>query len=207
MADIDEQRKRVEELKRKILEQKKKGEAAPSSNLSINKPIDEAKKSTAPVQSQAQEVKQQAEVMSQHRTEEVINKTEKTAPRQQEEEKRRTDTEKTTQVQRTVPVASLQAYAQTLKQAWSNGSLSKDEENLLSTLRKSMGISDEEHASLEQEVRLEIYLYALVDSWKNGSITLQDLDRLEGLREKFNISAEEHMRLEKQVRQDILKQH
>ena len=68
-----------------------------------------------------------------------------------------------------------------------------------------MGISDEEHASLEQEAQLEIYLHAIVDSWKNGSITPQDLDRLDVLREKFNISAEEHMRLEKQVRHEILR--
>jgi hypothetical protein len=137
----------------------------------------------------------------------VKDKTEKVAPRQQEEEKPRTETEKNTQVQHTIAVASLQAYAQTLKEAWANGSLSKDEENLLSTLRKSMGISEEEHLSLERELRLEIYLQAIVDSWKNGSLTLQDLDRLDALREKFNISAEEHMRLEKQVRHEILKQH
>ena len=135
------------------------------------------------------------------------DKTEKIAPQQKEEVKPHTVAEKSIQVQHAVPVASLQAYAQTLKEAWANGSLSKDEENLLLTLRKSMGISDEEHASLEQEVRLEIYLYAIVDCWKNGSLTAQDLDRLDTLREKFNISAEEHMRLEKQVRQEILKQH
>jgi predicted RNase H-like nuclease len=207
MTDIDEQRKRVEELKRKILEQKKKGEPASSLDLSIKKPVEEAKKPSTPVQNQAKEITQQPVIGNQHRTEEVIHNTEKTAPRQQEEDKRRIETEKTPQVQHTVPVISLQAYAQTLKQAWSNGSLSKDEENLLSTLRKSMGITDEEHESLEQEVRIDIYLQAIVDSWKNGSITPQDLDRLDALREKFNISAEEHMRLEKQVRQEILRQH
>jgi hypothetical protein len=204
MADIDEQRKKVEELKRKILEQKKKGEAAPPSPVSINKPVDEVKERTAPVQSKVQEVKQQAEKESQHRTLEVNNATKKITSQQQEEEKRHIEREKTAQVQHKVGVASLQIYAQTLKQAWMNGSVSKDEENLLLTLRKSMGISDEEHASLEQEVRLEIYLQAIIDSWKNGAITPQDLDRLDALREKFNISAEEHMRLEKQVRQEIL---
>ncbi|MCX6120810.1 MAG: hypothetical protein NTX44_04265 [Ignavibacteriales bacterium] len=206
MADIDEQRKRVAELKQKILEQKKKSESAPSLDASINTPVDKAKEPTAPVQNQAQDVKQQVEAASQHRPEEVINKTEKIVLPQQEEEKRRAETEKNAQAQHVNPVVYLQAYAQTLKQAWANGSMSKDEENLLSTLRKSMGISDEVHASLEQEVRLEIYLQAIVDCWKNGSITPQDLDRLDAMRERFHISAEEHMRLEKQVRQDILKQ-
>ena len=69
-----------------------------------------------------------------------------------------------------------------------------------------MGISDQDHMDLEQEVQLEIYLQAIVDSWKSGSITPQDLDRLDILRERFNISAEEHLRLEKQVRQEVLRQ-
>jgi hypothetical protein len=207
MTDINEQKRRVEELKRKILEQKKKSEAAPTLGLPINKSVDVPKEQTTPVESQEEEVKQQAWIDGFHQTEEVKQKAEKPALRKQEEEKQHTETEKAKQVQHTVPVVSLQAYAQTLKQAWANGSISKDEENLLLTLRKSMGISDEEHVSLEQEIRLEIYLQAIVDSWKNGSITPQDLDRLDTLRERFNISAEEHMRLEKQVRQEILKQH
>jgi hypothetical protein len=206
MADIDEQRKRVEELKRRILEQKKKSEAAPPIDLPLNNSVDEAKKPAAPVQTQPQN-KQQAEAASQLRAKEVINKPEKNILPQQGEEKGRAGTEKNAQSPHTFPIVYLQAYAQTLKQAWSNGSISKDEEDLLFTLRKSMGISDEEHASLEQEVRLEVYLQAIVESWKNGSITPQDLDRLDALRERFHISAEEHMRLEKQVRQEILKQH
>ena len=100
---------------------------------------------TAPVQSQAQEIKQQAEIGSQHRTEEVNRQNrENCSPATRRRETAHRD-RKNTQVQHTVPVVSLQAYAQTLKQAWANGSLSKDEENLLLTLRKSMGISDEEH--------------------------------------------------------------
>jgi len=206
MTDIDEQRKKVEELKRKILEQKKKGEAGPLSEPPIGKPVEEVKEQKAPVQIQAQEIKKQEKIDGQHQKEEVKDRTEKIVPRHQEEEKLHTEAEKVVHVQHAVPVASLQAYAQALKQAWANGSISQDEENLLQTLRKSMGISDEEHESLEQEVRLEIYLYAIVDCWKNGSLTAQDLDRLDTLREKFNISAEEHMRLEKHVRQEILRQ-
>jgi hypothetical protein len=207
MTDIEEQRRKVEELKRKILEQKKKSDVAPSTDLSINKPVNEVKERTAPVQSSAQVLNQKKELESQQKKDNVIDNTPKVALQQQGGEKRPLEPEKKGQIQHTVPVIALQAYAQTLKQAWSNGALSQDEENLLLTLRKSMGISDEEHMSLEQEVRLEIYLQAIVDSWKNGAITRQDSDRLDGLREKFNISAEEHMRLEKQVRKEILKQH
>jgi hypothetical protein len=206
MADIDEQRKKVEELKRKILEQKKTGGVASSPELPIDKTVVEVKETTAPVQAPVQDVKPQAEGENQRRPEEVPTKTEKFAPQQKEEVKLHAQTEKIAPAPHAVSVASLQAYAQALKQAWANGSVSQDEENLLLTIRRSMGISDEEHVSLEQEVRLEIYLFAIVDCWKHGSLTPQDLDKLDALRERFHISAEEHMRLEKQVRQDILKQ-
>jgi len=204
MADLDEQRKKVEELKRKILEQKKKGA---SSEPSISKPIADIKEKVAPVQNQVPEVKQPTKAAIQQQTQKEIGKTENNIFPQQEEEKWHAGIEISAKTQHTVSIVSLQAYAQTLKQAWANGALSKDEETLLSTLRKSMGISDEEHASLEQEAKLDVYLQAIIDSWKNGSITPQDSDRLDVLRERFKISAEEHMRLEKQVRQEILRQH
>lgn len=207
MTDIDEQRKRVEELKRKILEQKKKGEGVLSPALPTNNSVDAGHEKPLPAQQPVQENNHPVEVARPQQTEETSRKAEKPVGQQKEVEKPSAEKEKTAPVQHVVSVASLQAYVQALKQAWANGSVSQDEENLLLTLRKAMGISNEEHESLEQEVRLEIYLNAIVDCWKTGSLTPQDLDRLDSLREKFNISAEEHMRLEKQVRHEILKQH
>lgn len=204
MADIDEQRKKVEELKRKILEQKKKGDAVSTPGLPTSNPVDVVQEKPVPAAGQVQEIKPPVAVVSPQRTEETPLYAKKIVVQQEVEEKPHV---KTPPAQQAVSVASLQAYVQALKQAWANGSVSQDEENLLSTLRKAMGISSEEHVSLEQEVRLEIYLNAIVDCWKNGSLSPQDSDRLEALREKFKISAEEHMRLEKQVRQEILKQH
>src|SRR5512139_2728960 len=95
--------------------------------------------------------------------------------------------------------AAVQAYVSALRQAWGDGNLSKDEEVLLATLRKSLGITPEEHAGLEQEIQLEIYLEAVVNGWKDGSISPEDSEHLDELREKFRISAEEHLRMEKQV--------
>ena len=92
---------------------------------------------------------------------------------------------------------------------WPDGShfdYSNDEESLLDTLRKSLGIDNDQHSSLEQEIQLEIYLEAIVEGWKDGAITPEDSEKLDVLREKFSISAEEHLRLEKQVRREILKQ-
>jgi hypothetical protein len=207
MTDIDEQRKKVEELKRKILEQKKTGGASSMIDLSSSNPTTEVNASPAPTPIPVQEAKQPDVVERKHQPEEGIPSGEKNIPRPKVEGSSHTEAEKKSLAPHAVSVVVLQAYAQALKQAWANGSVSQDEENLLQTLRKSLGISEEEHNSLEQEVRLEIYLYAIIDCWKRGALTADDLDRLDTMREKFNISAEEHMRLEKQVRQEILRQH
>lgn len=84
--------------------------------------------------------------------------------------------------------------------------MSDDEEKLLLSLRKSLGITQEEHGGLEQEIQLEIYLEALVEGWRDGAITPQESERLDVLREAFGLTAEEHIRLERQVRHEILKQ-
>jgi hypothetical protein len=224
MPDLDEQRQKVEELKRKILEQKKKDAADALSSPVIDKFVEEEKKRAGMAERQALEVQRQTELASKRLVEETRRQVEEKSRRQQEEEKsrrqqeeeksrrqqeeekRRAEIQKGTQAPPTVPVVSIQAYAQALKHAWTDGALSKDENAILVTLRNAMGISDQEHTDLEQEVQLEIYLQAIVDSWKTGSITPQDLDRLDILRERFNISAEEHLRLEKQVRQEVLRQ-
>ena len=215
MPDLDEQRQKVEELKRKILEQKKKDAADALSSPVIDKFVEEEKKRAGMAERQALEVQRQTELASKRLMEETRRQVEEKSRRQQEEEKsrrqqeeekRRAEIQKGTQAPPTVPVVSIQAYAQALKHAWTDGALSKDENAILVTLRNAMGISDQEHTDLEQEVQLEIYLQAIVDSWKSGSITPQDLDYLDILRERFKISAEEHLRLEKQVRQEILRQ-
>jgi len=232
MPDLDEQRRKVEELKRKILEQKKREAANAASLPTDDRHVEEEKTKTELAEHQA-EVKRQTELESQRLVEETRRHVEEKSRRQQEEEKahrrreeektrklqdeekkrllqeeerRRNDLQRSTQIASTVPVVSIQAYAQALKHAWSDGALSKDENAILVVLRKAMGINDQENTELEQEVQLEIYLQAIVDSWKSGSITPQDLDRLDILRERFKISAEEHLRLEKQVRQEILRQ-
>jgi hypothetical protein len=224
MADLDEQRRKVEELKRKILEQKKKDAAGIPAPPVLDAFAEEEKKRAEIAERHALDVQRQTEIASKRLVEETRRQVEEKSRRLQEEEKnrrhqeeeknrrreeeekRRVEIPKGTSAPPTIPIVSIQAYAQALKHAWMDGALSKDENAILVTLRKAMGISDQEHMDLEQEVQLEIYLQAIVDSWKSGSITPQDLDRLDILRERFKISAEEHLRLEKQVRQEILRQ-
>jgi hypothetical protein len=93
-----------------------------------------------------------------------------------------------------------------LKQAWNDGKISQEEADLLAVLRAALGLSEQDHESVQQEIQIEIYLQAILDGWKDGAITPQDSERLDQLREQFHISAEEHLRLEKQVRREILRQ-
>lgn len=104
----------------------------------------------------------------------------------------------------TTMMASLKAYAQVLRQAWADGLISKDEEEMLRTLRTSLGISDQEHESLQHEIQAEIYQNLVLRIWKQGSMSPQDSEKLDFIREKFNISAEEHMKIEKSARQILL---
>jgi len=227
MLDLEEQRRKVEELKRKILEQKKKGNLQVDSESLEQESIDrgdskETRKvlieepenitENTPKSYQLEEdedldYRQKKEIAARKLIDETRKKVEQASKKSLD-----VSSEKSIKkpVASTMPssgsVLLIQAYTQALKVAWSDGVLSKDESAILSVLRKVIGITEEEHRNLEQEVQMEIYLQAIVDSWKNGAITPEDLDRLDTLRERFNISAEEHLRLERQVRKEILRQ-
>ena len=162
MADLDEQRRKVEELKRKILEQKKKGGVEPPSEPPSVKPPEvdktkaeqaarqaqEAQRQAIEAQRQAQEAQRQAAVESQKRADDAKRQSEDAA-RKQQEDRQRAEAAKAQQPQHSAALVSLQAYAQALRQAWADGQLSKDEDVLLSTLRKSMGINDQEQQNVE----------------------------------------------------------
>lgn len=101
---------------------------------------------------------------------------------------------------------SLKIYWQVLRQAWSDAKISQDEADILSLLRKSLGVEQADHESLQQKAQIEVYLQAMTNAWKEGAITPRDSERLDLVREQFNISAEQHLLLQKQVTNDILKQ-
>jgi hypothetical protein len=200
MADLEEQRRKVEELKKKILEQKTKG-----TDLHV---VQEKQPPTTFVEAKiiapAQIVRPSPDEGSKSPSEEEPHRVEhKTLP--VKEDKKDILCEGTPPPQRATAMIALQAYAQALKQAWSDGDVSKDEEALLLTLRRTLGISIEEHESLEHEVQIEVYLVVLTEAWQNGAISAKDSERLEFFRNKFHISSDEHFRLEKQVREDVLR--
>lgn len=192
MADLEEQRRKVEELKKKILEQKTKGtvvsavQEMPSSTAVETKIISPS----TPSGSKKIEATPHAEDTSQSIQQTVRSEKQKEEP----------------PAQRHAPaVIALQAYAQVLKQAWSDGVVSKDEEAILLILRQTFDITSEEHESLERELQAEVYTHVLTAAWQDGLISTEDSERLEFFRNKFHISADEHFRLEKQVREKLMR--
>jgi tellurite resistance protein len=202
MTDLEEQRRKVDELKKKILEQKTKGTVVPVVHEAPQQQV--ATASTiipiVPVAPPAQHKEEK------HVTAEVPRSVEhETQPRSMRESVSGEIHDAAPMQERATAMIALQAYAQALKQAWSDGSVSKDEQGLLLTLRQTLGISDEEHKNLEHELQMEVYLHALTLAWKNGGMSAKDSERLEFFRDNFRISSDEHFRLEKQVREELMR--
>jgi anti-sigma28 factor (negative regulator of flagellin synthesis) len=205
MPDLNEQRKKVEELKKKILEQKKQGLTSPASP----EPIAPAK-SAEPKAPEAPKASETVRVPVQKEKIETVSR-EETKQEKKTESPLPITERKNAFVETTAKnpdhssiINSLQAYVQVLRQAWADGSLSKDEEEMLRTLRKSLGVSEDEHKSLQHEIQKEIYQNLIIQTWKQGSMSPQDSEKLDIIREKLGISAIEHMEIEKHARQVLL---
>lgn len=226
MTELDEQRRKVEALKKKILEQKKKPEDLSNSESSLEGSVQEdsifldeeslLRENTAKERDES-EGKKIKDVSIQKEERERLQAL-ADAKRQVEEaaKKRHVDRKKETpstsreaqdveQVEESPISSVMHAYKQALKQAWSDGLISSDEDQILGSLRSSLSISPEDRETMEGEVRLEIYLDAIVEGWRDGAISHDDSEKLEKMREMFKISAEEHFRLEKRVRQEMLR--
>ncbi|MBP8975790.1 MAG: hypothetical protein KBG83_03640 [Bacteroidetes bacterium] len=191
MDDFDEQRKKVEEIKKKILEQKKKSGAGESGTQSV-----------VPVQQSNSIVEQSTPISKEPKAQEQA--TQQPAPHAQGAGIAKPQNESTNQ-QKPTSSTSIQVYLNTLYQALSDGVLSKDEEVLLATLRRSLGIREEDHYKMIKDIQREVYVQALREGWRDGKITEDDVEKLEKLREAFHISADEHLKLEKMVRQQLLR--
>lgn len=91
------------------------------------------------------------------------------------------------------------AYKQTLKEVWSDGVVTDDEEASLKRLSAELNISVTEHVTLEKEVKLEAYLSAFKRAWATGSITPEATSALADLRKKFQITPEEREQIEGKI--------
>ncbi|MBI3788345.1 MAG: response regulator [Ignavibacteriales bacterium] len=93
-------------------------------------------------------------------------------------------------------VEAFNTYKQALKEVWSDGAATDDEEAILKRLGAVLNISPTDHATLEKEVKLETYFSAFKRAWATGSITPEAASSLADLRKKFQVSPEEHEQIE-----------
>ena len=102
------------------------------------------------------------------------------------------------------------AYRKALEMAWLDGVITYDEAKILDTLRNYLKISDEEHWTIENEVRAHVpspgvreYKLALEQAWMDGLLTDMEKETLKRLREKYNITDDIHKELELKVKSDL----
>jgi CheY-like chemotaxis protein len=90
-------------------------------------------------------------------------------------------------------------YAELLKEMWFDGKLDDVELKELANTRSMFKISDEEHADIEHEVKINAYVEALRMAMHDGSLSDGELDVLQYMREKYSITIEEHMTAEASI--------
>ena len=102
------------------------------------------------------------------------------------------------------------AYRKALEMAWLDGVITYDEAKILDTLRVYLSISDEEHWTIENEVRATVpnpgikeYKMTLEQVWMDGLLTDIEKVALKKLREKYKITDQVHKELELKVKSDM----
>ncbi|UCH89780.1 MAG: tetratricopeptide repeat protein [Thermoplasmata archaeon] len=98
-------------------------------------------------------------------------------------------------------------YKTALMQAWSDGTITEEEESMLASLRESLEITAEEHDRLLNEIRererdpaLIAYKLTLEQVLADGEITPKEQAILNALQEKLNITELEHKQIEEEIR-------
>jgi CheY-like chemotaxis protein len=98
-----------------------------------------------------------------------------------------------------LPKGSLSMYREMLKEFWFDGKISNEEAAQLQSVRELFGITQQEHAEIEREVKVQAYVDALQIAWKDGVVTENEQKVLEMMRHRYSISAEEHLSAELKI--------
>lgn len=104
----------------------------------------------------------------------------------------------------------IEIYKTALMQAWSDGTISDDEESMLASLRESLEITPEEHDRLLKEIHererdpaLEAYKLTLEQVLADGKISAKEQAILDALRNRLNIGELEHKQMEEEIRHKL----
>ena len=77
---------------------------------------------------------------------------------------------------------------------------------MLALVRRSFGLSDDDHAVLEREVQMEAYAEALRSAMRAGIITPNDKSSRENFRELYGMRMEDHLLIEANLLREFQKQ-
>lgn len=186
--DEEARKRRDEEIARLEEEQRKRREEQQNAETEQRKREEERKK--------AEEEKRKAEQERRAAEEETRKLEEELRKAEDELRKQEAATSRTSPPPASSAGRGPDSYRTALKEIWSDGAATRDEESRLAQLRSTLGISDEEHAGLEKEIKLETYYEALKRAWSSGAITPESASKLAELRRTFQISPDEHDRIE-----------
>jgi CheY-like chemotaxis protein len=87
---------------------------------------------------------------------------------------------------------ALETYKQALLLVWSDGQKTKEDVCELQDLRQSLGISIEEHETLDRQAKLECYIFLLKHLLKHASQT-EVKETLDELRKGFDVSSSDQL--------------
>ncbi len=90
----------------------------------------------------------------------------------------------------------LALYADRIRIAWSDGTITMEEAQGLMELQELLDISFDEHATCEANVRLQLYANAVEQAILSGKLQASNAQALDELKIRYEITVEEEARLE-----------
>ncbi len=90
-------------------------------------------------------------------------------------------------------IVASEAYKTLLMEIWSDGAITPDEQARVESMRETFAITQDEHAVIENDVRLTLYLNSIKEEWRKG------VTNFDALRKKFLITDQEQISLEPKV--------
>lgn len=93
-------------------------------------------------------------------------------------------------------------YKQALLLAWSDGKKNEEEERELQDLRRSLGISDDEHKIIDRQAQLECYILLLKYLLQSNASKTEVSSYLADLRKSFDVSSSEHAIIEENLKME-----
>jgi CheY-like chemotaxis protein len=87
-------------------------------------------------------------------------------------------------------------YRELLRGAWKFGRVSEKDSGILARAREELAISDEDHARLDKEIKIESYIAAIKNAWRSKKIIPTQPAAFDEFRNQYDVSVQEHTQIE-----------